>query len=123
MKLNKIKILCCILPLLTSCGRDTFERTYKGFDFIVKTDSSGCGCNVNEGEGKYYPKNSLGIHINQTNKDYYVEYFTLQGYVTHTYRNDTWIAQGINVKFTSSNNTVYLSEGSYSLFEGDCPLH
>ena len=111
MRPNKIKILFCFLPLLTSCTNGT--KIYKGIE--IRYD----GLN-----GFYYPKNSLGIHINSTCKDFNVEYLQVIYDEIHSDKGSTsCIEKGITAKFTNNDNVVYLPEGSYSLFESECPLH
>lgn len=64
MKINKIKLIFCLLPLLTSCNGGT--RIYKGVELVYNYNAR-----------VYYPQTSLGVHINSTCKDFYVEYLQI----------------------------------------------
>lgn len=127
MKMKGIKILTLSLALLSSstscnanCNNSNLTIWYKGFGFICKVDEDTYKL-------KYYPVTSTGIHINSTSKDYMIEwiipiqqsYYYHSGKSTHT----NYIDNGMNVKFTTSKNAIYLSEGTYTLFKDKCPLH
>ena len=113
--LNRTLILSSVLFSLASCKGDISYKTFKGYDCIVK--------DMGASENRWYPKTTLGVHINITQKDYYIEYFIEVGHYEKSYRSTNWVLEGINVKFTSSDNTIYISEGSYSLFTDKCLLH
>lgn len=109
--LNKIIILFCTLFSLTSCTGGT--KIYKGIEV-----------RYNGITGIYYPKTSLGVHINSTCKDFDVEYLqVINDEVRGGKGSTSWIEKGVTIKFIDKDNVVYLPEGSYSLFEGKCPLH
>lgn len=123
---KRIKILTLSLVLLSltscndNCNSNNSSIWYKGFGFICKVDEDNW-------ELKYYPVTSTGVHINSTSKDYMIEwiipikqsYYYRSGKYTHT----GYIDNGMDVKFTTSKNAIYLSEGTYTLFKNKCPLH
>lgn len=122
--MKKLLTLLCMLPLLTSCNDNCNNNNssiwYKGFEFICKVDED-------TWEMKYYPITSTGVHINSTSKDYMIEWIIPIKQVYHySSRRNTYtdyIDNGMNVKFTTSKNAIYLSEGTYTLFKTSCPLH
>lgn len=112
----KIIGLFALLPLLTSCNGDI--EYFKGFACIKKYMNYG-----DKVVTAYYPKESLGIHINSNQKDYFIEYFIQITHIERTFEASNTILDGINVKFTISDNLTYIPEGSYSLFVDKCLLH
>ena len=110
--LNKIVILFCTLFSLTSCTSGT--KIYKGIEISYK----------NVLDDIYYPKTSLIVHINPSCKDFNIEYFqVMYNEIRNEWSGITKIEKGINVKLIDNEGILYLSEGSYILFEDKCPLH